>query len=126
LNLGVPHWTSLGSPTLRASLMAYVCVAFEPKSTQLNLSEVCSSWSIINDLCVFAFEPRSTPLKLSRVCNSYNIINSLCVFTIKPRSTPLNMFKVYSSWSIISGLCVLACKPRSMQSVFFTRLIANG
>jgi hypothetical protein len=126
LNFLFTHSNSLGSTTLGASLVAYVCVAFEPRSTQLSFFRVYSSWSIISDLCVFAFEPRNTPLRLSRVYNSWSIISSLCVFTIKPRSTPLSLSRVYSSWSIINGLCVFACKPRNMQLVFFAWLVANG
>jgi hypothetical protein len=62
----------------------------------------------MNDLYVFACEPRSTQLNLSKVCNSWSIINDLCAFTFEPRSTQLGLFKVYNSWNIINGLFVYA------------------
>jgi hypothetical protein len=93
--------------TIGTLLMAYVC-AFELRSTQLNLFQVCNSWSIISDLCVCASDPRSTQLNIFRVYSAWNIINNhLCVRAFEPKSTQLNFYRVCNfGASLATYVCV--------------------
>jgi hypothetical protein len=152
-----------------------VC-AFNLGSTKLSLYRVYSSRSIINYLCACAFEPRSTQLNLSRVttlgtslvtyvCLHLNLgvhnwaslgfslgpiglgassMSYVCVhlslgvpnwtplgfgalgaslmayvYAFEPRSTQLSLYGVCNSWSIINNLCVCAFEPRNTQLNFF-------